>query len=237
MSKKSELTKFYLDEAPVFHLVQTKALRAKTGSNLYSFPLRIQESKQRSILWALGNLFLTTLQDVTATKGHSFEDYFLKRELLMGIYEKGFEAPSPIQEESIPIALMGTDLSIFFCEFFSDLTSSSSRSGYPRSRKEWNRQDCIIHDSHFGEDWPHPQHYSRWQTPHRSKSPKLILILILALILVPTRELALQTAATCKELGKHMGVQVMVTTGGTPLTDDIIRLHQPVHVVIGTPGR
>lgn len=28
------------------------------------------------------------MQDVTATKGHDFEDYFLKRELLMGIYEK-----------------------------------------------------------------------------------------------------------------------------------------------------
>ena len=51
----------------------------------------------------------TTRQDVTATKGHDFEDYFLKRELLMGIYEKGFEKPSPIQEESIPIALTGRD--------------------------------------------------------------------------------------------------------------------------------
>jgi ATP-dependent RNA helicase DDX6/DHH1 len=47
---------------------------------------------------------------VTATKGHDFEDYFLKRELLMGIYEKGFEKPSPIQEESIPIALTGRDI-------------------------------------------------------------------------------------------------------------------------------
>ncbi|KAK4379310.1 hypothetical protein RND71_001172 [Anisodus tanguticus] len=46
-------------------------------------------------------------EDVTATKGNEFEDYFLKRELLMGIYEKGFERPSPIQEESIPIALTG----------------------------------------------------------------------------------------------------------------------------------
>lgn len=46
-------------------------------------------------------------EDVTATKGNDFEDYFLKRELLMGIYEKGFEKPSPIQEESIPIALTG----------------------------------------------------------------------------------------------------------------------------------
>lgn len=50
------------------------------------------------------------LQDVTATKGNEFEDYFLKRELLMGIYEKGFEKPSPIQEESIPIALTGSDI-------------------------------------------------------------------------------------------------------------------------------
>ena len=49
-------------------------------------------------------------EDVTATKGNSFEDYFLKRELLMGIYEKGFESPSPIQEESIPIALTGRDI-------------------------------------------------------------------------------------------------------------------------------
>lgn len=28
----------------------------------------------------------------------------------MGIYEKGFETPSPIQEESIPIALAGRDI-------------------------------------------------------------------------------------------------------------------------------
>ena len=28
----------------------------------------------------------------------------------MGIYEKGFEKPSPIQEESIPIALTGSDI-------------------------------------------------------------------------------------------------------------------------------
>ena len=48
--------------------------------------------------------------DVTDTKGNEFEDYYLKRDLLMGIYEKGFEQPSPIQEESIPIALAGRDI-------------------------------------------------------------------------------------------------------------------------------
>ena len=42
---------------------------------------------------------LTSLlsQDVTSTKGNEFEDYCLKRELLMGIFEMGWEKPSPIQ--------------------------------------------------------------------------------------------------------------------------------------------
>ena len=50
------------------------------------------------------------MQDVTRTKGNDFEDYFLKKELLMGIFEKGFEKPSPIQEEAIPIALGGRNI-------------------------------------------------------------------------------------------------------------------------------
>jgi len=60
---------------------------------------------------------------------------------------------------------------------------------------------------------------------------------IQALVIVPTRELALQTSQLCKELGKHIKVQVMVSTGGTNLRDDILRLYNPVHVVVATPGR
>merc|ERR1719163_898270 len=48
--------------------------------------------------------------DVTETKGNEFEDFCLKRELLMGIFEKGWEKPSPIQEASIPIAQTGRDI-------------------------------------------------------------------------------------------------------------------------------
>ena len=51
--------------------------------------------------------------DVTANKVNDFEDYFLKTELfrqVRGIFEKGFERPSPIKEESIPIALKGSKI-------------------------------------------------------------------------------------------------------------------------------
>ena len=48
--------------------------------------------------------------DVLNTKGNDFEDYYLKRELLMGIFEAGFEKPSPIQEESVRIFGLIADL-------------------------------------------------------------------------------------------------------------------------------
>ena len=56
--------------------------------------------------------------------------------------------------------------------------------------------------------------------------------------MVPTRELALQTSAIVKEISKHMtGLNTVVSTGGTSLRDDIMRLTETVHVLVGTPGR
>jgi len=64
---------------------------------------------------------------------------------------------------------------------------------------------------------------------------------IQGLILVPTRELALQTARFCKQISKYMvGLNVLCTTGGTLLRDDILRLKQKaraIHLVVATPGR
>jgi ATP-dependent RNA helicase DDX6/DHH1 len=51
-------------------------------------------------------------QDVLSTNQNvEFDDYkYFSRELLAGIYEKGFERPSPIQEESIPHAMIRRDI-------------------------------------------------------------------------------------------------------------------------------
>ena len=129
------------------------------------------------------------VKDVTATKGNDFEDYYLKRDLLMGIFEKGYEKPSPIQEESIPVALSGKDI----------LARAKNGTGKTASFIIPVLEKTDTSQNH-----------------------------VQALILVPTRELALQTAQVCKEIGKHMNVQVMVSTGGTSLKDDIVRLYNPV---------
>lgn len=137
-------------------------------------------------------------EDVTATKGNSFEDFYLKRELLMGIFEAGFEKPSPIQEEAIPIALAGRDI----------LARAKNGTG----------KTAAFTIPALNQINP--------------KSDK-----VQALILVPTRELALQNSQVAKTLGKHLGINVMVTTGGTTLRDDIVRLNDAVHVLVATPGR
>jgi ATP-dependent RNA helicase DDX6/DHH1 len=116
----------------------------------------------------------------------------------MGIFEAGFEKPSPIQEEAIPIALTRRDI-------------------LARAKNGTGKTAAFV--------IPALQHID------------VSMNKIQALLLVPTRELALQTSQVCKTLGKHMNTQVMVTTGGTTLKDDILRLAEAVHVLVGTPGR
>jgi len=137
-------------------------------------------------------------EDVTNTKGNEFEDYFLKRELLMGIFEKGYDKPSPIQEESIPIALAGKNI----------LARAKNGTGKTGAFVIPMLEKIKIEDTH-----------------------------IQGLIIVPTRELALQTSSVVKEVGRHMQIQCMVTTGGTGLREDIMRLYNTVHVLVATPGR
>jgi ATP-dependent RNA helicase DDX6/DHH1 len=116
----------------------------------------------------------------------------------MGIFEAGFEKPSPIQEEAIPVALTGRDV-LARAKNGTGKTAAFVIPALQRINPKSNKVQCLI--------------------------------------LVPTRELAMQTSQVCKTLGKNLGINVMVTTGGTLLRDDIVRLQDPIHVIVGTPGR
>lgn len=117
---------------------------------------------------------------------------------MKGIFEAGFEKPSPIQEEAIPVALTGRDI----------LARAKNGTGKTAAFVIPTLERVNINSNKTQ-----------------------------ALLLVPTRELALQTSQVCRNLGKHLGINVMVTTGGTLLKDDILRLQETVHILVGTPGR
>ena len=61
---------------------------------------------------------------------------------------------------------------------------------------------------------------------------------IQTLVLVPTRELALQVAKEIRDLGKYRGVRVLAVYGGKPVAKQVELLQRlKPHVVVGTPGR
>ncbi len=58
-----------------------------------------------------------------------------------------------------------------------------------------------------------------------------------ALVMVPTRELAVQVAGQIHLLSKHTGLRVVPVYGGQPIDRQFRALKQGAHVVVGTPGR
>jgi len=139
-------------------------------------------------------------EDVTAIKGNDFEDFGLKRTLLMGIYESNYEKPSPIQEESLPRILQGRNV----LARAKNGTGKTGAFGIP----------CLQ------------------MIDDRSTKTQVV-------VLSPTRELALQTSGVLRKLGQHMPINIMSSTGGMSLKDDIIRLKSSdgIHIIVATPGR
>ena len=60
---------------------------------------------------------------------------------------------------------------------------------------------------------------------------------LVALILVPTRELAMQVTKAIAEYGAKQDVKVVAVYGGQPIQQQLSALRKGVHVVVATPGR
>jgi ATP-dependent RNA helicase DeaD len=141
----------------------------------------------------------------TATSAEpTFADLGLGDELLATLAELGYEEPTPVQREAIPVALSGADMvgqaatgtgktAAFALPVIESLDGIGSAS---RAR-------------------PRPQ----------------------ALILVPTRELAMQVSEAIFKYGRRLGVAVVPIYGGQPIGRQLAALDRGVHVVVGTPGR
>ena len=58
-----------------------------------------------------------------------------------------------------------------------------------------------------------------------------------ALVLVPTRELAIQVAREMNKLAKYTETKVAAIYGGQNMRNQIIRLERGIHIIVATPGR
>ena len=127
-----------------------------------------------------------------------FNELHLSTELLAEIEKAGFVEASPIQEQTIPLAMAGKDV----IGQAQTGTGKTAAFGFPTLEK-------------IDTDNPAVQ----------------------ALIIAPTRELAVQSQEELFRFGRSKGVKVRSVYGGSSIEKQIKALKSGAHIVVGTPGR
>ena len=136
--------------------------------------------------------------DEPDTIENGFRALGLRDELLTALDTLGYEEPTPIQRETIPILLTGRDL----------LGQAATGTGKTAAFALPALQ--MIDASR--------------------REPQV-------LVLVPTRELAVQVSEAMFKYGRELGVKVVPVFGGQPIQRQLQALDRGVHVVVATPGR
>jgi len=127
-----------------------------------------------------------------------FRDYHLSEEIVRALDGLGYENPTEVQTEVIPVALKKKDLVV------KSQTGSGKTAAYGIPLCElvdWNENK--------------PQ----------------------ALILTPTRELALQVNEDIMNIGRFKRIKATALYGKSPFHIQKAELKQRTHMVVGTPGR
>ena len=128
-----------------------------------------------------------------------FEDLPISDDIKRAVIEMGFEEPSPIQSQSIPVILSGKDV-IGQAQTGTGKTAAFSIPILEMVNPEEKNLQAVV--------------------------------------LCPTRELAIQVSTEIRKIGKYThGIKSLPVYGGQPIERQIKALKGGVQIVIGTPGR
>lgn len=131
----------------------------------------------------------------------SFSSFGLNPLLLQAIEEKGYNQPTPIQQEAIPAILNQQDV----------MAGAQTGTGKTAAFALPILQQLAV-----------------------SGSAKAS---VQALVLTPTRELALQVGKSFQQYGMHMPLRTVVAYGGVSINNQLSEIARGVDVLVATPGR
>jgi len=141
------------------------------------------------------------MPETPALEEARFDTLGLDPKLVAALTGLGYEEPTPIQREAIPMLIEGRDL------IGQAATGTGKTAAFALP---------ILHRlALLGKGRPQPS----------------------ALILVPTRELAMQVAEAVHRYGRPLGASVVPIYGGQAYSQQFRALERGVDVVVGTPGR
>jgi len=136
----------------------------------------------------------------------TFESLGLVPELLRAVREQGYEIPTPVQAQAIPIVLQGRDL----------MAGAQTGTGKTAAFTLPLLQRLAPQANTSASPARHP---------------------IRALILTPTRELAMQVEESVRTYGKHLPLRSTTIFGGVNINPQIKALRNGVEILVATPGR
>jgi ATP-dependent RNA helicase RhlE len=144
-----------------------------------------------------------------------FESLGLIEPILRAVKSEGYENPTPIQEQSIASILDGRDM----------LGCAQTGTGKTAAFALPMLQRLLGPEGIEG------------LTQEGSRSAPKQTHLVRALILAPTRELALQISDSFKTYGKHLPLKTAVVFGGVGIEPQITTIRRGIDILVATPGR
>jgi len=147
---------------------------------------------------------------LTATR---FDSFALDPSILQGLADAGFDYCTPIQAQTLPIALAGQDV------------AGQAQTGTGKTAAFLL---VILQRMLTAPPPPAPDHGHGHSEPR--SQPR-------ALIVAPTRELAVQIHKDTLVLARHTGFRVGLVFGGTGYQQQRDDLAAGIDILIGTPGR
>ena len=144
----------------------------------------------------------------TAQTAKSFADFGVRQDISDALAAVGITSPFPIQELTLPVALSGQDI----IGQAKTGTGKTLGFGLPTIQRVVGRDD------------------EGWADLEYPGAPQ-------ALILVPTRELAIQVGDDLAIAAKLRNARVATLYGGVPIEPQAELLRRGLEVAVGTPGR
>ncbi len=138
------------------------------------------------------------INQTNTTDSGSFDNLGIAPKLLDILKRNDFVTPTPIQEQSIPAALGGSDL----MGIAQTGTGKTLAFGLPMIQR-------LAQSAGKG----------------------------MGLVVLPTRELALQVNETLKKIGTPIGLKTAILIGGEAIGRQLTALKKNPHIIIATPGR
>ncbi len=180
----------------------------------------------------------TTAVEDSAAPAVTFAALGLSGSLLQSLSDAELEEPTPVQADAIPPALAGRDV-LALAQTGSGKTLAYVLPLLQQVEAAFQRQERARAQGAGPGDRGGPTSAARAPRQAALHAPKPERRPTLALVLVPTRELALQVGETLRDMSEHLQAPLRwgCVFGGVSINTQMLALRGGADIVVATPGR